>query len=55
MSGPDIRRATLEEVLDMCARGELKLDKDAPEGPDLDEDFWDSGVWVGPVPRQAQA
>lgn len=53
MSKPDIRRATLDEILGMRERGEVQFDKDAPEGPELDEDFWANAVWVNPVPRKS--
>lgn len=32
----------------MAARGELHHNPDAPEGPDLPDDFWDDAVLVEP-------
>lgn len=46
--GADIRRASLEEIEAMQARGELFHNPDAPEGPDLPGSFWESAVVVEP-------
>ena len=44
----DIRRASLEELEAMDARGELYHNPDAPEGPDLPDSFWENAVLVEP-------
>ncbi|MBX9907434.1 MAG: BrnA antitoxin family protein [Beijerinckiaceae bacterium] len=49
MSEGDIRRATLAELGAMRRRGELYYNPDAPEGPDLGEDFWANAVVVEPA------
>jgi uncharacterized protein (DUF4415 family) len=49
MTGQDIRRASLEEIREMDRRGELYYNPDAPEGPDLGDDFWANAVVVEPA------
>lgn len=51
MPKPDIRRASLEEIIQMDERGELYRNPSAPEGPDLPDDFWETAVWVEPARR----
>ncbi|TFF27290.1 hypothetical protein E3C22_02130 [Jiella endophytica] len=48
MSKSSMRQATLEEITRMREAGELHHDPNAPEGPDLGEDFWAEAVWVPP-------
>lgn len=56
MTGPDIRRASLDEIEEMWERGELYHNPDAPEGPppgeELPDDFWDDAV-LEPPPRRS--
>jgi len=44
----NIKRATLAEIRQMKDRGELYHNPNAPEGPELGEDFWANAVWVEP-------
>lgn len=43
-----ITRISLEEIEAKAARGELRIDPDAPEGPELGDDFWANAVLVEP-------
>jgi uncharacterized protein (DUF4415 family) len=43
-----LRRVSLEELEAKHARGEMRVNADAPEGPDLPEAFWASAVLVDP-------
>lgn len=49
MTGKNIRRATLDEIFEMDRRGELYHNPDAPDGPELGDDFWENAV-VSPAP-----
>jgi uncharacterized protein (DUF4415 family) len=44
----NIKRASLAEIRQMKDRGELYHNPDAPEGPELGEEFWTSAVLVPP-------
>ena len=46
--GGGLYRASLEDILAAHARGELYLNPDAPEGPDLPDSFWENAVLVEP-------
>lgn len=48
MTEENIKRATLAELRQMKDRGELYHTPNAPEGPELGEDFWANAVWVEP-------
>ena len=41
-------RISLEEIEAKYARGELRVNPDAPEGPDLPDSFWENAVLVEP-------
>ncbi len=43
-----MRRVSLEEVLVLKASGELYVNPDGKDGPDLPDSFWDNAVWVDP-------
>ncbi|QYO79143.1 BrnA antitoxin family protein [Devosia salina] len=43
-----MKRATLAEIRLMKDRGELYHNPNAPEGPELGEEFWKNAVWVEP-------
>ncbi|MCE7027324.1 hypothetical protein [Jiella avicenniae] len=43
---------TLEEIRAMQARGELCHNPDAPEGPDLPDEFWNGAEVVTPESRE---
>ena len=56
MNKPNIRQASLEEIEEMHARGELHYNPDAPVGPPPDEEpfppgFWDKAVIISPKKR----
>jgi uncharacterized protein (DUF4415 family) len=44
----NIKRATLKEIQAMKNRGELHVSDNAPEGPELDDEFWKNAAWFGP-------
>jgi uncharacterized protein (DUF4415 family) len=44
---------TLDEIKAMRARGESRTRSDAPEGPELGEDFWANAVIVEPANRKS--
>ena len=48
MTEENIRRASLEEIRRMKDRGELYESDNAPEGPELGDDFWANAVLVPP-------
>ena len=48
MTGQNIKRATLEEIRQMKDRGELYESDNAPEGPELGDEFWANAVLVPP-------
>lgn len=48
MTKENIRRATLAEIRQMKDRGELFHDPDAPEGPELGDEFWANAVLMPP-------
>jgi len=48
---PDIRRATLDEIRQMNERGELHDSSNAPEGPELGDEFWANAVLTEPLGR----
>lgn len=48
MTEQNIRRATLDEIRGMKERGELYESDNAPEGPELGDEFWKNAVWVEP-------
>ena len=49
MSEEHIVRYTLDEILEMNRRGEVYDNPDAPDGPELGDDFWENAV-VSPAP-----
>ena len=51
MTEQNIKRATLEEIRQMKTRGELYESDNAPEGPELGDEFWANAVWVEPQGR----
>jgi uncharacterized protein (DUF4415 family) len=53
VKGPDIRRATLEDIRAMDARGELYRNPDGAEGPDLGEGFWDEAILEQPRSKRS--
>mgnify|MGYP000883699834 CR=1 FL=1 len=48
MTEENIKRATLEEIRAMKDRGELFYDPNAPEGPELGDEFWENAALFGP-------
>ena len=46
--GEGLTRISLEEVEAKYARGEIRVNPDAPEGPDLPDSFWENAVLVEP-------
>lgn len=48
MTEENIKRATLAEIRAMKDRGEIYHNPDAPEGPELGDEFWENAVWVEP-------
>jgi len=44
----NIKRYTAAELREMHARGDFHDSRDAPEGPDLPDSFWENAVWVEP-------
>jgi uncharacterized protein (DUF4415 family) len=53
MPKEDIRRFTLDELDALRERGEILVNHDAPEGPDLGDEFWANAVWVEPPSRKS--
>ena len=51
MPEENIKRATLDEIRGMRDRGELHDSSNAPEGPELDDEFWANAVLVPPMGR----
>ena len=49
MPEENIKRATLDEIREMRDRGELHDSSNAPEGPELDDEFWVNAVLVPPM------
>lgn len=49
MTAQEIVRYTMDEILEMRDRGESLTRPDAPEGPDLPDDFWEEAVVVHPT------
>lgn len=47
-TGGSITRISLEELEAKQARGEIRSFPDAPEGPDLPDEFWENAVVVQP-------
>ena len=41
-------RMTLDEAIRRYDAGEVYINPDAPEGPDLPDSFWENAVWEGP-------
>ena len=48
MTGANLKRASLEEILRRKAAGELYYNPDAPEGEDLGPEFWAKARIEGP-------
>ncbi len=48
MTKENIKRATLAELRAMKERGDFYHNPDAPEGPELGEEFWKNAVLVDP-------
>lgn len=44
MTEENIRRYTAAELREMVARGEYHDSRDAPEGPDLPDSFWENAA-----------
>jgi len=42
------KRISLDEIRRMKDAGEIAHNPDAPEGPELGEDFWKNAVWEPP-------
>lgn len=54
MTAPDIKRAPLEEINRMHDRGKLWPTRpDAPEGPELGEEFWKNAKVVYPKTQRS--
>ena len=48
----NMKTVTLDEIRAMQARGELHQDPDAPEEPDLPDEFWQDAEIVTPESRE---
>ena len=51
MTEENWKRITLAEIRQMKERGELYESDNAPEGPELGDEFWKNAVWVEPQGR----
>ncbi len=52
MQNGNLKTVTLEEIRAMQARGELRHNPDAPEGPELPDEFWQDAEIVTPESRE---
>lgn len=48
MNEENIKRYTLADLRRMKDAGEIYHNPNAPEGPDLGDEFWKNAVWVEP-------
>lgn len=49
----NIKRASLADLKELRDRNELHHDPNAPEGPELDADFWKNAVLKEPEPKKS--
>lgn len=49
MTKPDIRRYTIEQIREFNERGDYYHNPDAPEGPELGDEFWKNAVLREPL------
>ncbi len=48
MTEENWKRISLDELIRMKDAGEISHNPDAPEGPELGEEFWKNAEWVDP-------
>src|SRR5690606_17668 len=48
MTDENIKRYTLDELQEMRNRGDFFYDPNAPEGPELGDEFWENAVLFDP-------